>query len=62
MENFNQVIDKEGSTDAVHWYNRGLSKQTLGDKAGAIVDFRKTLALQSNYEAAKKSLAGLGIN
>ena len=62
LENFNQVIDKEGSTDAVHWYNRGLSKQTLGDKSGAISDFKKTLALQPNYEAAKKSLLGLGAN
>lgn len=62
LENFNQVIDKEGSTDAVHWYNRGLSKQTLGDKSGAITDFKKTLALQPNYEAAKKSLVGLGVN
>ena len=45
-----------------YWYNRGLSKQTLGDKSGAISDFKKTLALQPNYEAAKKSLAGLGVN
>lgn len=60
LENFNQVIDKDGSQDPVHFYNRGLTKQTLGDRAGAIVDFQKTLTLQPNYEAAKKSLASLG--
>lgn len=59
LENFNQVIDKDGSQDPVHFYNRGLTKQTLGDRAGAIADFQKTLTLQSNYEAAKKSLASL---
>lgn len=56
LENFNKVIDLEGSTDPVHVYNRGLSKQSLGDKAGAISDFKKALSLQPNYEAAKKSL------
>lgn len=56
LENYNQVIDVEGSTDPVHVYNRGLSKQTLGDKTGAISDFKKALSLQPNYEAAKKSL------
>jgi tetratricopeptide (TPR) repeat protein len=56
LEIFNQVIDKDGSQDPVHFYNRGLSKQTLGDRAGAIADFQKTLILQPNYEAAKKSL------
>ncbi|MEA5459164.1 tetratricopeptide repeat protein [Arcicella sp. LKC2W] len=60
LENFNQVIEKDGSQDPVHFYNRGLAKQTLGDRAGAIADFQKTLTLQPNYEAAKKSLAGLG--
>jgi protein O-mannosyl-transferase len=60
LENYNQVIDKEGSTDPVHVYNRGLSKQSLGDKTGAIADFKKALALQPNYEAAKKSLASIG--
>jgi tetratricopeptide (TPR) repeat protein len=59
LENFNQVIDKDGSQDPVHFYNRGLAKQTLGDRAGAIADFQKTLILQPNYEAAKKSLASL---
>lgn len=59
LENFNQVIDKDGSQDPVHFYNRGLTKQTLGDRAGAIADFQKTLSLQPNYEAAKKSLASL---
>lgn len=61
LENFNQVIDKDGSQDPVHFYNRGLTKQTLGDRAGAIADFQKTLTLQPNYEAAKKSLASLGV-
>lgn len=56
LENFNQVIDVEGSIDPVHVYNRGLSKQSLGDKPGAISDFKKALSLQPNYEAAKKSL------
>ncbi|PWK26160.1 tetratricopeptide (TPR) repeat protein [Arcicella aurantiaca] len=59
LENFNQVIDKEGSQDPVHFYNRGLAKQTLGDRVGAIADFQKTLTMQPNYEAAKKSLASL---
>ena len=59
LENFNHVIDKDGSQDPVHFYNRGLTKQTLGDRAGAIADFQKTLSLQPNYEAAKKSLASL---
>lgn len=61
LENFNQVIDKDGSQEPVHFYNRGLTKQTLGDRAGAIADFQKTLTLQPNYEAAKKSLASLGV-
>ena len=56
LENFNQVINIEGSTDPAHVYNRGLSKQSLGDKAGAIADFKKALSLQPNYEAVKKSL------
>lgn len=60
LEQFNQVIDQEGSQDPIHFYNRGLSKQTLGDKNGAIADFKKTLSLQPNNEAAKKSLASLG--
>jgi tetratricopeptide (TPR) repeat protein len=61
LENYNQVIDKDGSQDPVHFYNRGLAKQTLGDRAGAITDFKKTLTIQPNYEAAKTSLAGLGL-
>lgn len=59
LENFNQVIDVEGSTDPVHVYNRGLSKQSLGDKEGAISDFKKALSFQPNYEAAKKSLLSI---
>jgi tetratricopeptide (TPR) repeat protein len=57
---FNQVIDHESSQDPIHFYNRGLAKQTLGDKNGAITDFKKTLQLQPNYEAAKNSLKALG--
>ena len=36
--------------------NRGLSKQSLGDKAGAIFDFKKALSLQPNNGVAKKNL------
>ena len=59
LENFNQIINIEGSTDPVHVYNRGLSKRALGDKAGAILDFKKALSLQPTYEAAKKSLLSI---
>ncbi|MFD1820130.1 Tetratricopeptide repeat-containing protein [Pseudarcicella hirudinis] len=60
LENFNIVIDKEGGMDAIYFYNRGLTKNQLGDRAGAIRDIQKALQIQPDYNEAKQALKLLG--
>jgi Tfp pilus assembly protein PilF len=42
------------------WNNRGQAKLRLGDKAGAIADFRKALELRPDLSTARASLRQLG--
>jgi Flp pilus assembly protein TadD len=46
--------------DAYSWNNRGQAKMRLGDKAGAIANFRKALALSPGLRSASDSLKRLG--
>jgi Tfp pilus assembly protein PilF len=43
------------------WNNRAQGKMRLGDKAGAIADFRKALELEPDIKSARDSLQGLGV-
>ncbi len=61
-QNFNTAIDKEGSKDAIHFFNRGVARLKLfNDKAGAIADVKKSLAINPNYAEAKNGLKVLGV-
>ena len=46
--------------DAYSWNNRGQAKMRLGDKAGAIADFRKALEINPGLGTARDSLKRLG--
>ena len=60
--NFNTAIDKEGSKDAIHYFNRGVARLKLfNDKAGAIADVKKSLEINPNYAEAKNGLKALGV-
>ncbi|MEN9415310.1 MAG: hypothetical protein RLZ62_1614 [Bacteroidota bacterium] len=52
------VAMKESRPDLVH--DRGVAKFQLGDKAGALADFRLALSMNPNFEPAKKSLSQMG--
>jgi protein O-mannosyl-transferase len=61
-QNFNTAIDKEGSKDAIHFFNRGVARLKLfNDKEGAIADVRKSLEINPNYAEAKNGLKVLGV-
>lgn len=61
-QNFNTAIDKEGSKDAIHFFNRGVARLKLfNDKAGAIADVEKSLVINPNYAEAKNGLKVLGV-
>ncbi|MDZ7900244.1 MAG: hypothetical protein U5N85_19750 [Arcicella sp.] len=61
-QNFNIAIDKEGSKDAIHFFNRGVARLKLtNDKAGAIADVKKSLEINPNYAEAKNGLKVLGV-
>jgi protein O-mannosyl-transferase len=61
-QNFNTAIDKEGSKDAIHYFNRGVARLKLfNDKSGAIADVRKSLEINPNYAEAKNGLKVLGV-
>lgn len=61
-QNFNIAIDKEGSKDAIHFFNRGVARLKLfNDKLGAIADVKKSLAINPNYAEAKNGLKVLGV-
>lgn len=62
LETFNEVIDKLGSKDPVHYYNRSVILLGSGNQDGAIRDLRKAIELNPNYEQAKQQLASLGVN
>jgi Flp pilus assembly protein TadD len=47
-------------TDAYSWNNRGQGKMRLGDKAGAIADFRKALEISPGLRTAREGLQQLG--
>jgi tetratricopeptide (TPR) repeat protein len=49
---------KESRPDLVH--DRGVAKFQLGDKAGALADFRLALSMNPNFEPAKRSLSQMG--
>ncbi len=59
--NLNQVIDKEGSQDPVHFYNRGVARQQTGDNTGAIADLQKAIQLKPDYTDAQNALKVLGV-
>jgi protein O-mannosyl-transferase len=61
LVNYNISIDKEGSQDAIHFYNRGVARLQLGDKEGAISDMKKCLTINPDYQDAKKGLQILGV-
>ena len=62
-DNFNIAINKEGSRDAIHYFNRGVARLKLfNDKNGAIADVRKSLEINPNYAEAKNGLKVLGVN
>ncbi len=61
LTNYNISIDKEGSQDAIHFYNRGVARLQLGDKEGAITDMKKCLTINPEYQDAKKGLQILGV-
>jgi tetratricopeptide (TPR) repeat protein len=46
--------------DAYSWNNRGQARMWLGDKAGAIADFRKALEISPGLRTASDSLKRLG--
>ena len=46
--------------DAYSWNNRGQAKMRLGDKAGAIADFRKALEISPGLRTASDGLKRLG--
>lgn len=61
-DNFNVAINKEGSRDAIHYFNRGVARLKLfNDKNGAVADVRKSLEINPNYAEAKNGLKVLGI-
>lgn len=60
LEAYNNLIDKEGINDPLLWFNRALARQQLGDRQGAIRDFKQVLSLQPNNEAAKQNLKNMG--
>ena len=61
-QNFNTAIDKEGSKDAIHFFNRGVARLKLfNDKNGAIADIKRSLSLNPNYAEAKNGLKILGV-
>jgi protein O-mannosyl-transferase len=45
--------------DAIAYHNRGVCRFNLGDKAGAIADIRKSLALDPNYSEAVQNLKAI---
>jgi tetratricopeptide (TPR) repeat protein len=47
--------------DVYSWNNRGQAKMRLGDKSGAIADFKKALQLQPGLDSARDSLRDLGV-
>ena len=51
---------KYDPSDAYSWNNRGMAKKRLGDKKGAVADFRKALELQPNLQSAQESLQAMG--
>ncbi len=60
--NFNIAIDKEGSRDAIHYFNRGVARLKLfNDKSGAIADVKKSLEINPNYAEARNGLKVLGV-
>jgi protein O-mannosyl-transferase len=61
LVNYNISIDKEGSQDVIHFYNRGVARLQLGDKEGAIADMKKCLTINPDYQDAKKGLQILGV-
>ena len=46
--------------DAYSWNNRGHAKMRLGNKAGAIADFRKALEINPSLRTAREGLQQLG--
>ena len=46
--------------DAYSWNNRAQGKMRLGDKQGAIADFRKALELSPGLRTAREGLQQLG--
>jgi hypothetical protein len=42
------------------WSNRALARMRLGDKKGAIADFRKALELRPDLTTAREGLQQLG--
>jgi protein O-mannosyl-transferase len=61
-QNFNTAINKEGSRDAIHYFNRGVARLKLfNDKDGAIADVRESLKINPNYAEAKNGLRALGV-
>jgi Tfp pilus assembly protein PilF len=47
-------------SDVFSWNNRAQAKMRLGDKKGAIADFKKALELKPGLETALASLQRLG--
>ena len=47
-------------TDPMSWNNRAQAKVRLGDKDGAIADFRKALELRPDLKTAREGLSKLG--
>jgi tetratricopeptide (TPR) repeat protein len=47
--------------DVFSWNNRGQARLRLGDKAGAIADFRKALELRPDLATTRASLQKLGV-
>ena len=54
------TVDSLTPADVYSWNNRGQAKLRLGDRTGAIADFRKALELRSDLHTARESLQHLG--
>ena len=61
LADYNKAIQFDPA-DATSWNNRGIAKRETGDKAGAIADFKKALALNPELQSTRQALRQLGVN
>jgi tetratricopeptide (TPR) repeat protein len=61
LENYNIVIDKEGSKNPEYFYNRGVAKNKFGDNLGAITDIKQCVMFKPDHIKANEALKLLGV-